>query len=502
MQTAKYPVLITYTNFGYVNFAKEVVKNCFFLQFHKLHFYCLDEELLQVLKKYLQDLCTSYNTVENPITLEIFNASSSSDVLTYGSQKYNHLTHHKVDILKRSLDAYKFIHFIDCDVLCLNEPSDSFYEEYAQYDIVFQYDCGFNSTTDEPSGEIKPHHPRFNTWVCTGNMTLRDTDSTRIVLDGILQMQSKHTNKNDQECLQEYFHSFKITDITKFCFASLYVYPYEEFTNGWWLNNSIGDLSKTKFFHANRVVGYAAKMQLFQRAIENSHSIKNRLARFAHPDTTVRTPIPMHVINLARRQDRWTALTEHLQTYSSEISILRHEGSDAQKYPDLCYLSAREKGGLHCCISHKELLASLQGNSNIHLIAEDDLVLKDWGYIKECLQAFQESEFDICNLGFNPTWMPIFTPAGPSGSILREVESGKCLCTHLYAIKSSAIPKFIAAIEFTAAQLLSGKTVYTHTIDHCWTFPEFKIRLCVPSRIQTIQDMPAIQNNSQSDINI
>jgi hypothetical protein len=95
--------------------------------------------------------------------------------------------------------------------------------------------------------------------------------------------------------------------------------------------------------------------------------------------------------------------------------------------------------------------------------------------------------------------MPVFKPASEG---LKEVESGQCLCTHLYVIKTNAIPKFISAIEYTASQLLSGKTVFTHSLDNCWTFPEFNLKICVPSRVETVEDMPAIQNNSKSDINL
>jgi len=208
----------------------------------------------------------------------------------------------------------------------------------------------------------------------------------------------------------------------------------------------------------------------------------------------------LHVINLERRQDRWKALTEHLKQFS-DIIINRHEGSDAQKFPDFFELPLREKGGLHCCISHKDLLDRLSKveTETFHLIAEDDLIIKDWDYIKVCLDEFKTSEYDICNLGFNPTWMPIFKPSNKN---LKEIVSGMCLCTHLYAIKSNAIHKFTEAIEYTASQLLRGKTVFTHSIDNCWTFPQFQIRLCVPSRINSGEDMPAIQSGSKSDINL
>ena len=210
--------------------------------------------------------------------------------------------------------------------------------------------------------------------------------------------------------------------------------------------------------------------------------------------------ISLHVINLERRQDRWKSVTEHLKQFS-ELTVKRHEGSDAQKFPDLFTLMPKEKAGLHCCISHKELLEALpkEAAESIHLIGEDDLVITDWDYIKVCLDEFKNSDFDICNLGFNPTWVPIFKP---SIGHLKEVESGMCLCAHLYAIKSSAIHKFTKAIDYTASQILCGKTIYTHNIDHCWTFPEFKIRLCVPSRVNSVEDMPAIQSGSKSDINV
>jgi hypothetical protein len=211
--------------------------------------------------------------------------------------------------------------------------------------------------------------------------------------------------------------------------------------------------------------------------------------------------LPLHIINLKRRTDRLFAIENHLRQFP-DISALIREGSDAQRYPDIPGISRREKAGIHCCISHKLLLETLPHNNLFHLIGEDDLHIKDWEYIKECLNDFSNSSYDILNIGYDPRWQPEFESSHGIQGNLRGVKGGKCLCTHLYAIKSTAIPSFIKAIEFAASSLLAGHLVFTHNIDHSWTFPQFNLRVCVPARTLTQDDMPAIQRESVSDINV
>jgi GR25 family glycosyltransferase involved in LPS biosynthesis len=205
----------------------------------------------------------------------------------------------------------------------------------------------------------------------------------------------------------------------------------------------------------------------------------------------------VHVINLDRRKDRWSALNEHANDLG--ITIHKFSGSDSRQYPDIMYLQNREKNAIHCIISHKTLLESLQGaNTSYVIIGEDDFRIKKYDEVMTCLKEFEASSYDVCNLGFDPTWMPEFTAL--ENSALEEIKRGPCLTAHFYAIKLNAIPKFFEALEFCGAQLLCGKLVYTHALDHAWCFPQFNLKVCVPKNIRKIDDMLVVQAEFTSDI--
>jgi len=244
-----YPQLITYANFGYIDFAQILVKNIKTLKYHKLHFYCLDQQIYEELTK----------TPDENITFELFDVNVSMQFESYNTQNYKSLTHQKVVVLEKALAKYGFIHFIDCDVVVLKEPSVEYWDKY-NYDIVFQYDCGFHS-------KDSPHLPLFYRWTCTGNMTLRNTPATQLLLSKIKSFQQKYPEKNDQDCLDEFFKQTSGDDIRNCTLANLYVYPYEEFTNGYWLSRQIGDLTRTLFFHANHVEGKDVKLNLLNQAL-------------------------------------------------------------------------------------------------------------------------------------------------------------------------------------------------------------------------------------------
>jgi GR25 family glycosyltransferase involved in LPS biosynthesis len=208
----------------------------------------------------------------------------------------------------------------------------------------------------------------------------------------------------------------------------------------------------------------------------------------------------VYVINLDRRKDRWMALTEHARNVG--VVVNRFSGSDSKQYPDIMYLQNREKNAIHCIISHKTLLKSLKENDDSYvIIGEDDFRIKNMDLVKVCLEEFKNSAFDICNIGFDPTWMPEFNDSDPASN-LEEIKKGPCLTAHFYAIKIKAIPKFFEALEFCGAQLLCGKLVYTHALDHAWCFPQFSMRVCVPKNIRKIDDMVVVQAEFTSDINV
>jgi hypothetical protein len=127
---------------------------------------------------------------------------------------------------------------------------------------MFQYDAGFYSI-DKPHADTIHH-----IWACTGNMTLKNTIGTKYILDIIVEYQKKYPSKNDQECLYEYFKDCNITDIRYYTSAKLISYEPDEYTNGFWLNNNIGNLDNTYFFHANHVSGRDAKIDLLKKAVK------------------------------------------------------------------------------------------------------------------------------------------------------------------------------------------------------------------------------------------
>lgn len=250
-----YPVLVSYANDGYYDFAKNMLLNLNKkLKFHKLHFYCLDNEIYNKLTKM---------ELGGWVSFELWNKNSVSKRFeSYGSREYNLITHTKMEILRDALKKYGFIHFIDCDVVCINEPTLDHYKKYEEYDIIFQHDAGMYSAT-------KLHAPTLHhIWTCTGNISLRNTDKTLYLLNKIEEYQVIHKQKNDQECLYQYFQDEGIKDIRNYPHAKLYTYEIDEYTNGYWLNKDIGGLGKTFFFHANHVVGKQNKMGLLIKAGE------------------------------------------------------------------------------------------------------------------------------------------------------------------------------------------------------------------------------------------
>ena len=244
------PVLIAYSNNGYVTFAinmllnfTKVIKN------HRLHFYCLDEQIYSTLTTYFGS---------NPLfTFQLVNANVTSGFESYGSEKYNAICYLKNYFIRDSLARFKFIHFLDCDIVCVNEPPADFYESFKNYDIVYQYDTG-------ATYESGPLHPLYNTWACAGNASFRDTPGTKYILDEVEKLQ-KENNGNDQECLKRYFDLRGMKDLREEKNAKLSVYPIELYTNGYMINNNRLTLKDTYFFHANHIIGGYDKRKLLMK---------------------------------------------------------------------------------------------------------------------------------------------------------------------------------------------------------------------------------------------
>jgi hypothetical protein len=223
------------------------------LKHHKVSFYCLDNEIYEKLSKIKFDNIQVDFQVGGKKQL-------SKNFEQYGSPNYNLITHTKMNILRDALFKHNFIHFIDCDVVCKKEPSIEHYNKYAAYDVIFQYDGAMYSPTELQAPTL--HH----IWACTGNTTFRNTPNTLLFLDKITEYQHKYKNKNDQECLYQYFQDLSLKDIREYKSAKLYTYEPSEYTNGYWLNKDIGTLENTYFFHANHVTGSVDKFNLLKKA--------------------------------------------------------------------------------------------------------------------------------------------------------------------------------------------------------------------------------------------
>ena len=249
-----FPVIIAYSNAGYYYFAKNMLISLDkTIKFHKVHFYCLDNDIYDKLK--------AINLKNIKVTFELVTYNNiSKNFENYGTPNYNLITHTKMNILRNALAKYNFIHFIDCDVVCIKEPSLEHYSKYMNYDIVFQHDAGMYSAD-------KLHAPTLHhIWTCTGNTTFRNTPDTHLILDKITEYQNKYKNKNDQECLYQYFLDIFLKDIREYKPTKMCTYEIPEYTNGYWLNNNIGTLENTYFFHANHISGSVAKFNLLKKA--------------------------------------------------------------------------------------------------------------------------------------------------------------------------------------------------------------------------------------------
>lgn len=243
------PQIITYSNYGYKDFALNLIlnwKECV----HNLSmtFYCLDEEIFTLLETHIDPNDKIYlkKWLQNNISKSFEN---------YGSNEYNKITHTKMSILKDALDNYNCIHFIDADVVIINEPPIDFWDEYInKYDIIFQNDA-------------PPPNPNFHLWSCTGNVTINKNERTLQFINEIIEYQNKLKNKNDQECMYELLKNKGYNDLREVKELKLYQYPMEKFTCGYMITKGFynkNHLSNIYFFHANHVTGNDAKKQLLK----------------------------------------------------------------------------------------------------------------------------------------------------------------------------------------------------------------------------------------------
>lgn len=240
------PTIICFSNIGYKNFADNFIMNIFEkIHNHKIVYYCLDDELYSYLTfKYKKDNLLIERFHNNTEYLKEFEH--------YGSSNFVKLMDTKMDIIKYALIKYNFIHVVDADIVFLQELTESYYEKYSEYDIVYQRDA-------------PPPNEPYHEWTCTGNWLLKNNINTINFLDKIIEYKSKFPSYGEQEAQREVFRSSGIKDIRNYPYAKLTEFPAEEFACGYYVRENAIDFKNILVFHANHVTGYEAKKHLLQK---------------------------------------------------------------------------------------------------------------------------------------------------------------------------------------------------------------------------------------------
>jgi hypothetical protein len=240
------PSIICFSNFGYKDFAENFLRNIIDkIHNHKVIYYCLDEELYNYL---------SSKYIASNITIELYNNTSKTikEFVEYGSSQFVKLMDTKMNLIIHALETYKYIHVVDADIVFLQELTESYYEKYSEYDIVYQRDA-------------PPPNEPYHDWTCTGNWLLKYSENTVNFLNKIIEFKSKFPNFGEQEAQREVFRSVGITDIRKYPYAKLTEFPAEEFACGYYVRENATDFKNILVFHANHVVGYERKKELLKK---------------------------------------------------------------------------------------------------------------------------------------------------------------------------------------------------------------------------------------------
>jgi len=246
------PTIITCCNFGYIDISENLLLSIIkVVPNYKLVFYCLDSQTYD----YFID---KYGEFTNYIFI-LFNSNSENIIgfSSYGSLEFNKITYIKLNILVDALSKYKYIHYVDSDVVFLKDPTAEYYEHYSEYDIVFQKDC--------------PHSPTyiFDIWACTGNFVLKNTEATVTLINKVKEYNSRHLEANDQESLRSIFLAEGISDLREYKHANLSMFPPQDFACGFYAKDQTPrenhiDPSNAMVFHANHVCGKESKIALLK----------------------------------------------------------------------------------------------------------------------------------------------------------------------------------------------------------------------------------------------
>lgn len=243
---SNYPVIVSFSNFGYIKFAENCILSLKKMKNHSVVFYCLDIDTYN----YLSNIDTGNLDIKY-ILFDKFDIPK--EFSNFYTKDFIKIVTKKLNVIFDALEKYKYIHYIDSDVVCINEPTITFYSDYTDYDIVFQYDG-----TDFLYGINQ----------CTGNMTLKYNYRTICLLKDMEEKLTNNTNLADQDALVDILSKLCKGDIRTIQYCKLSSYPIERYTSGYMFLNKIiqkeNIIKDCYFFHANWCIGSDNKQNLLK----------------------------------------------------------------------------------------------------------------------------------------------------------------------------------------------------------------------------------------------
>jgi len=235
---------ITYTTGGFTHFTENLLKNfeeVLACHSHHIIVVCVDEQARNNLANYASKpwLTLEYKKTEN---------SGFASFANFGTSEYNKILHYKIVLIRKYLPQYEELYFVDSDIVFFRDPLPTI--NATPGDILFQQDAAWNQ-----------HHFLYHTYVCAGNIVVRNNTRTLDFLDKWIKMCNKHPELNDQEVLYNYFAHINVSDIREVKELHVNVLPMEEFQNGLDAFQCGWNTKAEKVcIHANYRVGSEAKI--------------------------------------------------------------------------------------------------------------------------------------------------------------------------------------------------------------------------------------------------
>jgi hypothetical protein len=240
---------ISYTNGGYVDFARNIIANfedVLVRHGHRMIMVCIDGIAYDALTSSVDepprpwlDVVMHRNDSPSSSCLEKFE--------NFGTPVFNKLMHVKIDIVKKHLADHDELYYVDCDVVFFRDPYPTI--RATAGDVLFQQ--------DQP---VSYHNMIYHTYVCCGNFVVRKNPATIAFLEKWTSMCAANPHRNDQEVLYDHFQACTGNDVRGVSEIAVGILPVEEFQNGYdAFQAGWKDKPERVCIHANHMSGADAK---------------------------------------------------------------------------------------------------------------------------------------------------------------------------------------------------------------------------------------------------